>query len=123
MAERSLLLCCVRAVGVVRSVKEIPGYGWMQDVPRLEPSKLVYIGLRDLDEFEKNLIKKMGIKTYTMQHIDKYGIGKVMEMCLDHLCGKVCRRLLVVWLLGAPPPPPHSTRRCDVRPRRSLHST
>lgn len=69
-------------------VEHAPGYDWMADVPKLAADKLVYVGLRDLDDFEKNLVRKMGIKTFTMQHIDKYGIGKVMEMSLEHLCGK-----------------------------------
>lgn len=124
------------------SVDEIPGYKWMSKVPKLDPSKvcvavvqrglcsacvhvvtchvvgcapmcqLVYVGLRDLDTFEKGLIKKLGIKTFTMQvrsrlgcpvmsryshgappvptqHVDKYGIGKIMEMSLDHLASQV----------------------------------
>lgn len=69
-------------------VDEIPGYKWMSKVPKLDPSKLVYVGLRDLDTFEKGLIKKLGIKTFTMQHVDKYGIGKIMEMSLDHLASQ-----------------------------------
>ena len=31
------------------------------------PCQIVYIGLRDLDDFEKGLIRKLGIKTFTMQ--------------------------------------------------------
>ena len=44
-------------------------------------SQLVYIGLRDLDEGEKRIIQKLGIKAYTMQHVDRYGIGYVGCSC------------------------------------------
>jgi arginase len=36
---------------------------------------------------EKQLIKQLNIKAFSMQQVDKYGIGKVMEMACDHLCG------------------------------------
>ena len=61
---------------------------------------------------ESDVFKKLGIKTFTMQvrsrlgcpvmsryshgappvptqHVDKYGIGKIMEMSLDHLASQV----------------------------------
>ena len=45
----------------------------------------MYVGLRDLDRGERLLIHANNIKAFTMYHVDKYGIGKVMEMALDHL--------------------------------------
>jgi arginase len=45
----------------------------------------VYIGLRDLDALEKRILKENRIKCFTMHEVDKYGIGKVMEMALDHV--------------------------------------
>jgi arginase family enzyme len=47
----------------------------------------VYIGLRDVDEGEKRLLRENGIRCFTMHEVDKYGIGKVMEMALDHVMG------------------------------------
>lgn len=70
---------------------QIPGFGWLarnNEQHSLSPQKIVYIGLRDLDHGEKHRIKDLGIKAFSMHHIDKYGIGKVMEMTLDHLLGK-----------------------------------
>jgi arginase len=68
---------------------QIPGSEWLLkgDIPALKKEDLVYIGLRDLDQGEKKAIKKHGIKAFTMHDIDKYGIGKVMEMALDHVQG------------------------------------
>jgi len=58
-----------------------PEYSW---VPRLlKSNKLVYIGLRDVDEGEKKILREHNIAAFSMYHIDKYGIGKVVEMALD----------------------------------------
>jgi len=55
------------------------GFHWIKEnkVPVLQPNRLVYVGLRDIDPPEKKIIRSMGIKAYTMHEVDKYGIGKV----------------------------------------------
>jgi len=63
-------------------------YAWLKDVPKLDPTKLVYIGLRDLDVGEKRIIRESGIKAFTMHDVDKHGIGRVMEMAIEHLRGR-----------------------------------
>ncbi|CAD6578307.1 MAG: Arginase, catabolizes arginine to ornithine and urea [Cyphobasidiales sp. Tagirdzhanova-0007] len=60
---------------------DFPEFGWVK--PVLKPDRLVYVGLRDADEPEKKLIRENNIKAFSMFHIDKYGIGKVIEMALD----------------------------------------
>lgn len=60
-----------------------PDFKWVK--PLLKAEKLVYIGLRDVDEPEKKIIKELNIKAFSMHHVDKYGIGKVVEMALDHV--------------------------------------
>lgn len=60
---------------------KVPGYEWIK--PLLKANRLVYIGLRDVDPPEKVLLKKYGIKAFSMHEVDKYGIGKVVEMALD----------------------------------------
>lgn len=67
---------------------KVPGCEWIVDVPRLHVERLVYIGLRDIDMAEKKAIKTLGIKAFTMHDVDKWGIGKVMEMALDHVASK-----------------------------------
>lgn len=63
----------------------VPGFEWLDSVPKLQPEQLVYIGLRDVDAAERDVIRSMGILAFTMHEIDHYGIGKVMEMALGHL--------------------------------------
>lgn len=41
------------------------------------------VGVRDLDEQEKKLIKDSGIHVFTMKDIDRHGIAKVMEEVID----------------------------------------
>lgn len=61
----------------------IPEFSWIK--PLLKPERLVYIGLRDVDDGEKKLLKEHNIKAFSMHEVDKYGIGKVVDMALDHV--------------------------------------
>jgi len=62
-------------------------FAWISSAPnnKLPASRLVYIGLRDVDDGEKKILKDHEIKAFSMHHVDKYGIGKVVEMALDHV--------------------------------------
>ncbi|CAK4034746.1 Arginase [Lecanosticta acicola] len=57
-------------------------FGWLQADQKLSTSKLVYIGLRDVDRGEKKILKENNIKAFSMHDIDRHGIGKVMDMAL-----------------------------------------
>lgn len=63
--------------------EDTPTLTWVPSV--LKPAKIVYIGLRDVDPGEKKILKNLGIKAFSMHEVDKYGIGKVVEMALDHV--------------------------------------
>jgi arginase len=65
--------------------KTIPGFEWLADCPPLKPEQIVFVGLRDLDPFERTLIREKNIKAFSMQHVDKYGIGGVMDQAVDYL--------------------------------------
>jgi arginase len=45
----------------------------------------VFIGLRDVDPAEKELLRENGIKAFSMHEVDRYGIGKVVELALQHV--------------------------------------
>ncbi|OJJ39278.1 hypothetical protein ASPWEDRAFT_128517 [Aspergillus wentii DTO 134E9] len=60
-------------------------FGWMEDEHTISPRKLVYIGLRDVDRGEKQILRENGIKAFSMHDIDRYGIGRVVEMALAHI--------------------------------------
>lgn len=59
-------------------------FSWIEP-GKLTPDRLVYIGLRDLDQGERRILKELKIKCFTMHDVDKYGIGRVMELALDHV--------------------------------------
>lgn len=60
-------------------------FGWLEKDQLLSVSKLVYIGLRDVDRGEKIILRENKIRAFTMHDIDKHGIGRVVEMALAHI--------------------------------------
>lgn len=53
--------------------------------PKVKPENIVMIGIRSLDDGEKELIREKGIKVYTMHEIDRLGMTKVMEETIEYL--------------------------------------
>ena len=48
----------------------------------INPSNLVYVGLRDLDDYEKKQIRALGIRAFTMHDIDRMGMRHVIEQAM-----------------------------------------
>ncbi|MGY0557886.1 MULTISPECIES: arginase [unclassified Lysobacter] len=53
------------------------------DAPAIQPSMVRQIGIRSVDEGEKQLVKKHGLDVYDMRYIDEVGMKQVMEEALD----------------------------------------
>ncbi|CAM9463112.1 unnamed protein product, partial [Choristocarpus tenellus] len=74
----------------------VPGLDWMVHggglgrVPLLQPERLAYVGLRDVDVHERDILRRLrkerGMFASTMQDVDRLGIGRVMELALESLC-------------------------------------
>jgi len=64
--------------------KEIVPFSWLDSV-HLSPSRLAYIGLRDVDKGEKAILREHNIAAFSMHEVDRYGIGQVVEMALDRV--------------------------------------
>jgi arginase len=63
---------------------DVPPFNvWLQ--PCLRPEDIIYIGLRDIDDKEKRILRELGIKVFTMHDVDAHGIGRVMELALAHV--------------------------------------
>ncbi len=60
-----------------------PGLDWEQR--RLAPGRVVLIGLRSLDDGERNLIRNLGILAFTMSDVDRLGLHEVFARALAHL--------------------------------------
>jgi arginase len=50
--------------------------------PKVAPENCVLIGIRDVDNFEKENIRKTGVEVFTMRDIDERGMRAVMEEAL-----------------------------------------
>lgn len=52
---------------------------------KLVPSDIVIIGVRDLDNEERKMLRKSGIRIFTMRDIDEYGMSAIAFKALNHL--------------------------------------
>jgi arginase len=50
--------------------------------PKVLPQHTVLIGIRNLDEREKELVRESGVRVFTMKDIDRAGIASVAEQAL-----------------------------------------
>ena len=50
--------------------------------PKVQPENCVLVGIRDVDSFEKENIRKSGVEVFTMRDIDERGMRAVMEEAL-----------------------------------------
>jgi arginase len=51
--------------------------------PKVDPENCVLVGIRDVDNFEKENIRKAGVQVFTMRDIDERGMRAVMEEALS----------------------------------------
>ena len=66
-------------------IPNLPYWSWLSSTPPLDPKNVVLIAIRDIDYDEYHTLKKHGVKCFTMDHIDKYGIGEVMTQTINYL--------------------------------------
>jgi arginase len=51
--------------------------------PAIQPQHLVYVGLRDLDPAEKEIIRSSGLRAFTMRDIDERGLRAVLADAME----------------------------------------
>ena len=51
--------------------------------PKIDPSNVALIGIRDIDSNERKIIKKSGIHAFTMREIDEHGMAAVSRRALE----------------------------------------
>jgi arginase len=51
--------------------------------PKIQPEHAVMIGIREVDMEERALVKKSGVRVFTMKDIDRRGIGAIMDEALS----------------------------------------
>jgi arginase len=52
----------------------------------VSPDRIVFIGLRDVDEGEKRAIRELDVKAFTMSDIDRIGMSNVIAEALARTC-------------------------------------
>lgn len=60
-------------------------WSWLTAFPYLSPKNVVLIAIRDIDDDEYITLAKHGVRCYTMDHVDKFGIGEVMRQSIEYL--------------------------------------
>jgi arginase len=56
-------------------------------VPALDPQHVALVGIRSLDEGERELVKELGIAVHTMSDLDRKGIEPVVREALERVSG------------------------------------
>jgi arginase len=56
-------------------------------LPAVDPHRVALVGLRSLDQRERERIRGLGMKAYTMSDIDRIGIERAVRESLTHIAG------------------------------------
>lgn len=63
-----------------------PVFEWIRRLPHLlDLGRLAYIGLRDLDDGEREIIRRHKITAFTAQDVERLGIQAVMHMAMQQI--------------------------------------
>ena len=55
--------------------------------PSVDPTRVALVGLRSLDEGERNLLRELGARVYTMSDVDRLGVERAIRESLEHVAG------------------------------------
>jgi arginase len=75
---------------VLAAALDLAGEAFRYDdwrLPAIVPGKLALVGVRSLDQGERDLLKQIDAKVYTMSEIDKRGVDVCMREALEHASG------------------------------------
>lgn len=61
-----------------RELTQVAGFA-----PKLDPRYCAHVGARDLDPAERELIKRLGIRFFTMREIDERGMSACMDEAIE----------------------------------------
>jgi arginase len=54
-------------------------------LPMLDPERVALIGIRSLDEGERELVRELGVAVYTMSDLDRRGVEPVLHEALERV--------------------------------------
>jgi arginase len=76
-----LAVCC--GIGP-RSLRAVCG-----NFRKIDPHNVAIVGLRNIDRVERENLIKLGVKMFTMEEIDKYGVHKIMKKAMQQVGNNV----------------------------------
>ena len=56
-------------------------------LPAIDPARVALVGVRSLDEAERELLAALDARVYTMSDLDRLGVESVMREALEHVAG------------------------------------
>jgi arginase len=56
-------------------------------LPAVDPHRVALVGLRAIDARERDRIRNLGIKAYSMSDIDRIGVERAIRESLSHIAG------------------------------------
>ncbi len=56
-------------------------------LPAVDPARVALVGVRSLDEGERNLLRELGARVYTMSDVDRLGVERAIRESLEHVAG------------------------------------
>ena len=68
----------------------LAGPGFESDayrLPAVDPARVALVGIRSLDEGERQVLAKLDALVYTMSDVDRLGIEPVLRQSLEHVAG------------------------------------
>ena len=51
--------------------------------PKVDPNNVALIGIRDLDPAERDIVRRSGIRAFTMRDVDELGMSRVMREAIS----------------------------------------
>src|SRR5262249_38674736 len=57
------------------------------ELPVVEPGRVALVGLRSLDEGERELLRRLDARAFTMSDLDRLGVEPGVEAALEHVAG------------------------------------
>jgi arginase len=61
------------------------GDGW--PLPSVDPARVALVGVRALDEGERELLRRLEAKVFTMSDVDRFGVERAVRESLAHVAG------------------------------------
>ncbi len=56
-------------------------------LPAVEPQRVALVGVRSLDAGERERVKELGVKVFTMSDVDRLGVERAIRESLTHIAG------------------------------------